>query len=113
VMDFISDQLRIDGLGRITKAQVANLIRDSKPDVQVDTQSIEVQGNKAEMLADATVNANVSMFSMSTNFSRTFTGIKLRFEKEEARKYVIVPVRVWRLVEVNIPGDQVDFGPGF
>lgn len=112
VLDFISNNLRVDGIGPVSKGQVARLIRENKPEVEITSRKTTVAGATAEMVADVRIKGTVQVMAFSAGFDRTFKGIRLGFAKEEARKYLIVPVRTWRLTEVNIPGDQIDFGLG-
>ena len=115
VMDFISNQLKINQQGGISQGQIARWIRDNKPDVKVIDTEIKVasDGESAELTSDVEVKGEIGVAIAKQKFERTFTGVRMTFQKEDGRKFLIIPSKVWRLTAVDVPDDQLDFTGGF
>ena len=107
VLDFLSDKLRVSGYDNIPKAQIAKIIRDNKPQVTVKNQTVTIlpDGETAEIVSDVQVKADIKEIVFSYNLDRTLKGARMVFKKESGRKYLIFPVKVWRLAEVDLPND--------
>ena len=115
VMDFISDQLKINTQSGINKATIAKWIRDSKPDVEVLSSEVKVSpdGQTAEMVSDVNVSMEIGVALAKQRMDQKFTGVKMTFQKEDGRKFLVIPTKVWRLTAVDVPDDQLDLSPGF
>jgi hypothetical protein len=115
VMDFISDQITINTMGGISKAKIAQLIRDNKPSVTVSNQEVKVDsdGETAEMTSDVDVAGEIGMLQAKQAFNYKFEDVKMTFQKENGRKFLVIPTKVWRLRSVEIPDDQQIINLGF
>lgn len=103
VLDLMSEQFEISGLGKISRNWVAKQIRENKPEVSFTRETIEITGDRAEMTADASLRLKVNLGPVSKDLSPSMQGVKLIFRKEDVRKFLIVPSKVWKLVEVRLP----------
>jgi hypothetical protein len=104
VMDKISDKITINGEQMVSTNQIANWIRNSKPDVVVSQQDPVILGDEAQITSPVTVRANMPG---GVGFDRTIKGVTLIFAKESATEWLIIPTTKWRLKEVKLPDDVV------
>lgn len=111
VLDLMSDQFEVSGIGKINRNWLAARIRENKPDVAFTNETLEINGDQAEMTADASLRLKISLGPVSRDLSPSLKGVKLVFRKEDARKFIFVPARVWKLAEVKLPpGSPLDLG---
>ena len=104
-----------DEMGDISKGYVAQLIRDSKPSVKVLNKSVTMLAGDegAEIVSDVDVKAKVTALAFSQSFDRRFKDARMVFRKEPGRKFLFIPVKVWRLVDVTLPHDPDVVDQGF
>jgi len=104
VMDKISDKITINGEQMVSTNQIANWIRNSKPDVVVPQQDPVIIGDEAQITSPVTVKADMPG---GVSFDRTIKGVTLIFAKESATEWLVIPTAKWRLKEVKLPDDVV------
>ncbi len=109
VMDYLSDKLKInnDEPGR---RQVADFIKNSHPDVEVaDTTPVirEVDGT-----AQINSSIHLKMSMLGNNVDQTIKNVTLKFQREDAKEWLIIPTKQWRLVEVAVPQESIPNIPG-
>lgn len=108
VVDFLSAKFKINQIGDISMNRVAQIIKDSKPEVTVTNQEPRVSGDLAEIVSDVRVVANVSVLTFSQQFDQTFKDVKMVFTKEDSRRFLLIPTKTWRLTSVELTGaDQM------
>jgi len=105
VMELLSDQLTVNGSSQTDLSEVADVIRKSHPDVKFASVDPIVSGDQAYVVTDATIAGDVPVVGQ---LSIPVRNVKLVFSKEEARKWVLIPVHQWRLTSVSLaPGTDV------
>lgn len=104
VVELLSDQLRFNDEVTPNKRQIAEFVRDSRPEVSVSERSLEVRGDHALMVADVSVRL-ATPFGISLD--RTFQDVQLQFRREPATRLLVLPDRRWRLYRVLAPDANV------
>lgn len=114
VMDKISDKLMVNSQQVASMGQIANWIRDSKPDVEVKNQDPVIIGEEAQITSPVRVKLT---FPGGAGFDQTIDDVTLIFAKESATDWLIIPTTKWRLREVKLPDNVMDqfsgLGGGF
>jgi hypothetical protein len=110
VMDKISDKLTVNSQQVASMNQIANWIRDSKPDVEVPKQDPVIMGDEAQITSPVRVKLTLPGGS---GFDQTIQDVTLIFAKESATDWLIIPARKWRLKEVKLPDNVMDQFSGF
>ena len=114
VMDKISDKLRVNNQQVASMNQIANWIRDSKPDVEVTQQDPVIIGDEAQITSPVRVKLTLPG---GAGFDQTIQDVTLIFAKESATEWLVIPTRKWRLKEVKLPDNVMDqfsgLGGGF
>jgi hypothetical protein len=77
---------------------VARIIRDQKPDVEIANWQPTVQGDKAEIVTLVTVKLG---FPLRQDVR--LAEVRLQFEREPATKWLFVPSKAWKLKNVDVP----------
>lgn len=103
VMDFLSDRLKINNTDPGSRTQIANFIRDSRPDVVVSNHRAVITGDEARIVSPVDVQMNF----LGQMQNRHLSEVTLTFRKEEATEYLVIPTTKWRLVDVQIPDASV------
>lgn len=104
VMDFLSRELTFNEQQVGNWREVSRFIREQRPDVEVQDRKVVLLGDdRAEMRSPVRLSLKVLGFSQSV----TIPEVRIEFEKESGRRYVVFPDRRWRVVRVHAP----DFDP--
>jgi hypothetical protein len=98
VLDKLSDKFKINDMEPGTRHQIADFIRNSRPDVVIKNDTVQFVGDEARMVTPVEIQANV----LGQNMSRTLNPVTLVFRKEDATEYLIIPTRAWKLAEVQV-----------
>jgi hypothetical protein len=113
VMDKISDKLVINGEPIVSNPQIANWIRNSKPDIVVEKPDPVIVGDEAQITSPVRVTL-ANPIGTGNAMDRTVSDVTLVFVKESATQFLIIPTTKWRLREVKLPDNVVsDFASGF
>lgn len=113
VMDKISSKLVINGEPLVSNPQIANWIRNSKPDVVVEKPDPVIMGDEAQITSPVRVKL-ANPIGNGNALDRTVNDVTLIFAKESATTFLIIPTTKWRLREVKLPDSAVsDFAGGF
>lgn len=104
VVELLSDQLEFNNELVANKRQIAQFVRDSRPDVSVSEKSLEVRGENALMVANVTVRLATPL---GFGLDRTFEDVQLLFRKEPGTRLLILPDSKWRLYRVVAPNVNV------
>jgi tRNA/tmRNA/rRNA uracil-C5-methylase (TrmA/RlmC/RlmD family) len=105
VMDKISDKLMVNNQQVASMRQIANWIRDAKPDVEVPKQDPVIVGDEAQITSPVRVKLSLPGGS---GFDQTIQDVTLVFAKESATEWLIIPTTKWRLREVKLPENVMD-----
>jgi hypothetical protein len=108
VMDKLSSQLRfneVDASGN--RRQIADYIKNNKPDVTVLNKTAVVTGDEARIVSPVEVSIN---FLGERKFQ--LNEVTMVFRREPDRAYLIIPTSKWKLAEVRVPDASLaDFMP--
>ena len=102
VMDFIGDSFKINNTN-IGGRQVADFVRNQKPDISIDYHKPQFGNDLARMTSTAKVKFGMLGFSQDI----ALKNITLDFKKESATDFLLLPVKKWRLVSVQVPVDAL------
>jgi hypothetical protein len=101
VMDKISEKFNINGMRPGSRWDIAKFIRDSKPDVVVENTQAFIDGDKAQITSPV----QIKMSFLNQKWDRRVNNVTIVFEKEDGRKWLVIPTRQWRLTDVVLPAD--------
>ena len=112
-MDKLSASFQINGMRPGSRTDIAKFIRDNKPDVEVENTQAFVSGDTARIVSP--VHVRISFLTMK--WDQRVNDVTLVFRREDARKWLVIPTRQWRLTEVIVPDgaipvDLPSFGGG-
>lgn len=114
VLEHLSNSLRINDSIPGNRSQIAQVIRANRPEVTVMTPEPEVVGS------DATIRSAISV-----KFGRAgepgglmqalqlpeqtirLSNVEIKFKKESATRWLVIPDRKWRIVSVEAPNFDV------
>lgn len=104
VMDKLSDKLKFNGTDAGgAERDISRFIRDSRPDITVENDDPVVSGDEGTIVSP--INLTVSMLGQSLD--RHFKKVTLVFRKEDARDWLVIPVRKWKLADVEVSDSAV------
>jgi hypothetical protein len=78
--------------------QIADFIRNSKPDVSFSVKKAIITGDEARIVSPA--NLKVQVFNQTMD--RDISSVTLVFKREDDREYLVIPVKKWKLTEVRV-----------
>lgn len=85
-----------------TGRNVAKFIKDAKPDIELASTEPLINGDTATIEGPATVSLSIPKMSAE------LASIKLEFQKEDSKRWLIFPAHDWKLVNVMVPEDVVN-----
>ncbi|MFZ4508955.1 MAG: hypothetical protein ACOYON_14800 [Fimbriimonas sp.] len=97
VMDKLSTKFRINNEIPASFRQIAQFIKDAKPDITVAPATPVVSGDEAKMKTSV----DFRMKMGDSESKQKFDDVTLIFRKEAAREWVVIPSHKWRLAEVE------------
>lgn len=101
IIDLLSAQFEVNGY-EPGSGEIARLVKEFKPDVEVLSPEPVISGDLAEM--NSPVNLKIQ-FPVARTFS--IEDVKFTFEREHATTLLIFPSKKWRLRSVELPEDVV------
>ena len=102
VMDKISDHMTVNGQEVATTRQIADWIKNLKPDVVVTKPEPVILGDEAQITSPVSIKGS-GMGGFS--FDKTIDNVTLIFARENATEWLIIPTKKWRLKDVKLPDD--------
>ena len=102
LVDLISNKFQVNGAGASIN-KVADLVRKSRPDVQLKSKTPVIDGNNAQITSDATITASF----LGNRQTFTLHDVTLSFKKESATDWLIFPTTKWKLTDVSFSSDQI------
>jgi len=103
VLDFISANFTMNNDASVTRAQIAQAIKDYQPTVEVESKLAEVAGDAASIVSPVTLTAKPPI-----NVSFTIPEARLEFARENSVKWLVIPEKKWRLTKVTIPEESMN-----
>ena len=99
VISMLSDQLKVNNQTAPDLSQIAQFIRENKPDVTVERTQALITGDEARIVSPVDVKVNF----VGQTLQQRLEGVTLVFRKEPARQFLVLPTSAWRLTEVRLP----------
>jgi hypothetical protein len=104
VMDKLSKSLKFNELDTSgNRSQIAQYIKQNKPDVTVVNKKAVVSGEEARIISPV----NIKIGFLGQGIERELKDVTMVFRKEEDREYLIFPTTKWKLAEVTVPDASV------
>jgi hypothetical protein len=104
VMDKLSSQLKFNGSDYGSAGRdISRFIRDSRPDITVENDDPVISGDEGTIVSP--VDLKLSMLGQSLD--RHLKKVTMVFRKEDARDWLVIPVRKWKLAEVEVSESAV------
>lgn len=101
VIEYLSDSFTVNGQSYGNTAQIAQTIRQYKPDVTVESDDPVVVGDVATITTPVTLEQSLMHVSLKVS-SVTFT-----FHREAGTSWLIIPTKRWKLEGVSIPPEVI------
>ncbi|MBI1755753.1 MAG: hypothetical protein HYR64_01435 [Fimbriimonas ginsengisoli] len=98
VLDTLSDQLKVNDQSAPSRRDVAQFIRQARPEITVASAEPFVYGDQARMTAPTHVRVQWLLFSAD----RDVGAVTYVFRRETGFEWLVVPVPRWRLSEVLV-----------
>jgi len=96
VLDLFSQNLTLNRQEMpVDRRQIAQFIKDYKPDVEIPNQEVQVIGEEARIISP--MELSIGPFGTRTVSEATFV-----FKRESDRLYGIIPSSKWRLTDVTV-----------
>jgi hypothetical protein len=80
---------------------IAQYIRQYKPDFVVQNQNPVVTGANAVIVSPVRVQSNI----LGQKLGMELPSVTLRFEKQDTMSYFVIPTRKWQLIKVEVAPD--------
>ena len=104
VMDKLSANLKFNGENESgNQAEIAKYIRNSRPDVTVESIEPVVTGDEARIVSPV----DLKVSTLGVDMDRHLKEVTMIFRKEDDRDWLIFPNRKWKLAEVQVPDSSV------
>ncbi len=104
VMDKLSANLKLNEMDTSgNRNQIANYIRESKPDVNVLEKTAVITGDEAQIKSPVQLSVNL----LGQKMERQMEDVTLIFRRENDRAYLIFPTKKWKLAEIRVPEESV------
>lgn len=104
VLEFLSQSFTINEQEPGSRRNIAQFIKQSKPEVSLAAYEPVIQGDSATIVTDATVNIDYVGMKMDG----TLSNVRIVLQKEQGTKWLVLPDKQWRIVSVTAPQETVD-----
>ncbi|HWD41121.1 MAG TPA: hypothetical protein VG944_19895 [Fimbriimonas sp.] len=105
VMDLMSNHLTYNEQDTSSAmGQVAQVIKKQRPDVTVDDETASISGDNAQITSP--VDLTLEFLGQKRTFH--IKDVVLKFHKEPATEWLVIPTTQWKLVEVQAPSFSPD-----
>ncbi len=98
VMDLLSANLRVNDIQAGATNQVRQFIRNSKPDVHLANKQAIVTGDEARIVSPVDLDLDYLGVKKQVHIDEA----TLVFHREDAREWLVIPTKKWRLSEVRV-----------
>ncbi len=96
VVEYISAKFQVNDAQYGTR-DIAKAVKDLRPTVEIANREPSIAGNIASITSS--VKLSVSLPPVNVNLQN----VKMSFERENSRKWLIFPSKTWRMTQVDIP----------
>jgi len=105
VMDKLSDNLKVNSQKTSgNRSQIANYIKENRPDVIVKNRHAVVSGDEAKIESSVEIELNI----LGQTRKVELNDVTMTFRKEDDHIYVFIPVQRWKLAEVQVPESSLN-----
>ncbi len=104
VLDFLSKSLKINDNESESRWSVADFIKKSRPDVEIENQEPQIEGETARIVSPVTVSLGLGPVQTPIRLEK----VDIRLQKEMGTKFLIFPSPKWRIVRINL--SEEDYG---
>ncbi len=101
VIDLMSKQMTVNDGTQVNLTQIANYVKQNKPDVEFSNQNPSINGDKAIITSD--VRVSLGLPSMAIDIKN----VELEFEKENTTRWLVIPDKKWQLKNVRVPEESL------
>jgi hypothetical protein len=102
VLDLLSKEFTLNDEAPPSVREIARIVRDARPKVEIANWTAEIRGDTAEMVTDVTLSLS-GPFQISTKLPE----VHLEFEKESTVKWLVIPAKQWKLKRVYVPASAL------
>ena len=101
VMELLSRNLKVNdqNVGGNTR-DIADFVRRQRPGIEVLEPEAQITGAEGRIVSPVTLDLGLLG-------QRTIKEVTMKFRKEDATEYLVIPVTKWRLVEVEVPETSI------
>jgi hypothetical protein len=103
VLENLSRSIRYNDMPLDNPQEVAEFIRNGRPDVTVADMSPDIQGGMATIESPVTVSLRYGPLPMT----QTLPKVRFTLRKEVGTRWLVVPAPKWRLVSIEADGVAV------
>ena len=109
VLDKLSNRLLVNDMETSgNRSQIADYIKQNRPDVYVKQKRATITGDRAEIVSPVDIELNVLGQTRTLNLDE----VKLIFRKEDDHLYLVIPTQRWKLAEVRVADSALsNFAP--
>ena len=102
VLDLLSAKFKVNDQ-EPNHFDIAKFIRNNKPDITVYNTNAVINGDTARI--DTSVEVKISI--LKQDFDQKIDNVTLVFQKEDARKFLVIPTTAWHLTDVEVPNNAI------
>ncbi len=100
VLEYLSRSLTYNDAPVGDRSEIAQFIRNSKPDVQVLDPKPRIEGDKAAIVSPVTVSMQLGPFQGEQRLDR----VRITFTREMGTRWIVVPAPKWRVSDIVVEG---------
>ncbi len=100
VLEYLSRNLTWNGDEGVNRMEIADYIKRAKPEVTVMHREVVLDGDTATI----TTPVNVKLSMLGQSMDETLDRVTITFAAESGTKNLIIPVRKWRIIKVDVEG---------
>lgn len=101
VLELLSDQFTINEQTLGGSRDIARVVRDMKPDVEVENWAPAVRGDSATLITPVKLSLS-GLVPMSVQIPE----VRMEFRKEDAMSWLVFPTKKWKLRRVRVSPDS-------
>ena len=99
VLGHLSPSLTFNGMPVASRAEIADFVRKSRPDVELGPVEPVIEGNVATVVTSVRINVSFLGYSADQKLS----GVQIRLARETGVRWLLFPGTKWRISEVTVP----------
>lgn len=101
VIDLLSKEFTVNGSTQTSMTQIAQYVKQNKPDIEFSNQEPSISGDKALITANVRVSLGIPPVSIDIK------NVEMEFQKETTTKLLIFPDKKWQLKNVRVPTESL------